>query len=259
MSISSRLTSLDSEILRLQNILARNGVASGDLLDMVVGVNDGTKEEDNTIEKQKSKLDSPSGLGGDSGTADVWTNVAFTVDAKKDDHKEENHDMSGSFHAEAQRWLPSVTAEPSFVKNNKTVEEFMSSCDVSCSFSAMVVNIKRPWLHAELFQDFDTDIPEGSFLSPGAQTVKRWVETGDDQYNGYERSNYGKFPAYPTAFIVAADTRLSFKSEDSKSQEVMDVLQSDSSAQASFGCWRIGVGAGSKYVVPSQSHTIIVG
>lgn len=219
---------------------------------MIVGVN-----KDSTIEKQKPELPGPGGPGEDSGTADVRTNIAFTVNVKDDDHKQDEHGMSGSFHAEAQTWFTSVKAESSFSKNNKTVDDFMASCNVSGSFSAMVVNIKRPWLHAELFQDFDIDIPKGGFLSPGAKTIKWWVETNDNEYNGYVRTNYGKFPAYPTAFIVAADTRLSFKSTDAKSQEALNVLQTDSSVQASFGCWGISAGAGAKYGLPSQNHYIL--
>ena len=53
----------------------------------------------------------------------------------------------------------------------------------------------------------DIDTPKGTFLSPGARTIKWWVETrtSEDEHNGYVRTNYGKFPANPTAFIVAAN------------------------------------------------------
>ena len=110
----------------------------------------------------------------------------------------------------------------------------------------MVVNIKRPWLHAELFQDFDIDIPKGTFLSPGAKTIKHWIKTGDTDYNGYVRTNYGDFPAYPTALIVAADTNLSFKSSDMSAEEALSILQTGSSVQASFGCWGFGASADGK-------------
>ncbi|KAJ2987717.1 hypothetical protein NUW58_g4349 [Xylaria curta] len=252
-AIKSRLTSLDSEIQRLENRLARHGIASSDLPDMIVGVKKGPTDEDSTIEKQKPELGDPSGPGEDSGMADVWTDVAFTVNMKEDDHKQEEHGMSGSFHASVQSWFYSVKAESSFSKNNKTVNDYMASCNISGSFSAMVVNIKRPWLHAELFQDFDMDTPKGTFLSPGAKTIKWWVETDDNEYNGYIRTNYGKFPAYPTAFIVAADTHLSFKGNESNGREVLNILQTDSSVEANYGCWNIGVSAGAHVKSNDQS------
>jgi hypothetical protein len=243
-SINSRVSSLDGEIKRLQSRLARNSVAGADLPDMITGV---TKDGDKTnLEKAKPDLGDASGPGGEDESADVWTNIAFSVSAKTDDHKQEEQGMSGSFHAEARRWWTSVKAESSFSKNDKKVSDFMASCTVSGSFSAMVVNIKRPWLHAELFQDFDIDIPNDTFLSPGAKTIKHWVDTGDTDFNGYVRTNYGKFPAYPTAFIVAADTNLSFKGNAMQAEQTLSVLQTDSSVQASFGCWGIGVSAGGK-------------
>ncbi|KAM0249527.1 hypothetical protein ACHAQJ_009033 [Trichoderma viride] len=147
-------------------------------------------------------------------------------------------------------------ADSSFSKTtrfDKTISDFMSKCTVSGSFSAIVVSIKRPWLHAELFQNFDIDIPAGTFLSPGAKTIKYWMENGDNEYNGYERTNYGKFPAYPTAFIIAADANLSFKSTQYAAEEALHVLQTDSSVGASFGCWEIGEGAGAKVKTNDKS------
>ncbi|KAF7555599.1 hypothetical protein G7Z17_g2055 [Cylindrodendrum hubeiense] len=245
-SIKSRITSLNSEIQRLEGRLAGNNPP-----DMIVKVEG---DKNSPIQKSKPDTGSAGGSGGgDSGTADVWTDIAFTVSSQTDDHKQEEHGMSGAFHAEAQTWFSSVKAESSFSKNDKLVSDFMSKCTISGSFSAMVVSIKRPWLHAELFQDFDIDIPAGTFLSPGAKTIKYWVENGDNEYNGYVRTNYGKFPAYPTAFIVAADANLSFKGDQTKAEQALSVLQTDSSVEASFGCWGIGGGAGAKVKTNDQS------
>ena len=71
-----------------------------------------------------------------------------------------------------------------------------------------------------MFQDFDIDISEDSKLSPGAEQVKTWVDKGDPEIGAekptdYKRTDYGKFPAYPTAFIVAADTVLEVSAETS--------------------------------------------
>jgi hypothetical protein len=238
-SIKGRMTSLDSEIQRLEGRLTGNNPP-----DIITGV-EGSKEEGMTVVKSKPDTGASAG-DSDSGTADVWTKIDFTVSSQTTDHKQEEHGISGAFHAEAQTWFASVKAESSFSKNNKEISDFMSSSTVSGSFSAMVVSIKRPWLHAELFQDFDIDIPAGTFLSPGAKAIKYWVESGDNEFGKYVRTNYGKFPAYPTAFIVAADANLSFMSKEMSATQALDVLQTDSSVEASFGCWGIGGGAGAK-------------
>ncbi|KAK7397531.1 hypothetical protein QQX98_013101 [Neonectria punicea] len=82
-----------------------------------------------------------------------------------------------------------------------------------------------------LFQDFDIDIPAGTFLSPGAKTIKYWVENGDNEYNGYVRTNYEKFPAYPTAFIVTADVNLSFKGTQSAAEQALHKRALDAGAK----------------------------
>lgn len=111
----------------------------------------------------------------------------------------------------------------------------MSECSVDGSFSAMLVTIRQPWLHADLFQDFDIDTSDDVKLSPGAAQIKNWIEKGDNETGVNKLTDYGKFPAYPTSFIVAADTVLELKSTESKSREMMLALSTDSSVKASFG------------------------
>ncbi|RGP77961.1 hypothetical protein FLONG3_3918 [Fusarium longipes] len=243
-SIKGRMTSLDSEVQRLERRLSGNNPP-----DMIVGV-----DGDSNGPLIKTKPDTGGSAGDDdAGTADVWTDISFTVNSQTTDRTVEDHSVSGSFHAEAQSWFSSVKAESTFSKHNVEVSDFMAKCNVSGSFSAMVVSIKRPWLHAELFQDFDIDIPAGTFLSPGAKAVKYWVESGDNVFENYKRTNYGKFPAYPTAFIVAADANLSFKGDETAAKNVLNTLQTDSSVEATFGCWGIGGGAGAKVKTDDKS------
>ncbi|KAM0244473.1 hypothetical protein ACHAQJ_010754, partial [Trichoderma viride] len=88
-SIKSRIMSLNLEIQRLEGCLAGNNPP-----DMIVGI-----EGDRNGAIEKSKPDTGSSAGGsgrgDSGTANVWSDIAFTVSAQTDDHKQEEHGMSG--------------------------------------------------------------------------------------------------------------------------------------------------------------------
>lgn len=140
-----------------------------------------------------------------------------------------------------------MQADSSFSKSSKHLTKTMSECSVDGSFSAMLVTIRRPWLHAEIFDDFDLDTPQDIIkLSPGARKMKQWVETGDDETGKDKKSEYGKFPAYPTSFIVASDTVLEFRSTATKSQEMMKALSTDSSVKASYGPWGLSGGAALK-------------
>ncbi|KAF5637867.1 hypothetical protein F52700_4569 [Fusarium sp. NRRL 52700] len=84
----------------------------------------------------------------------------------------------------------------------------MASCDVVISLSALVVDIYRPWLHSELFSNTDLDAPRGVKVSPGPSRIHEMIKDQED-----EQSGEWAFPAYPTSFIIAADTTIEFIGE----------------------------------------------
>jgi hypothetical protein len=82
----------------------------------------------------------------------------------------------------------------------------MTACDVSVSFCALVVNINRPCLYGELFSDIGLELADGVKLSAGPLALQTMV---DGQLTGH-LAMFSQFPAYPTSFIVAADTTVEF-------------------------------------------------
>ena len=103
--------------------------------------------------------------------------------------------------------------------------ESMSNLDVEISMSCLVVDIDRPWLHAELFTDAELD--SGGFdISPGEADLKRMYESGQ-----VPDGKFQQFTSFPTAFVVAADIELS----------VSDFLSLDTSLEPmpALGCFSI--------------------
>ncbi|KAJ3542808.1 hypothetical protein NM208_g3894 [Fusarium decemcellulare] len=211
-SIAGQLTSINDEISDLQGKLSTSGIGGPtEAPSVILGVDNNNNLVKEGYESQKSQLNQDSSTAEEE-SADVWTKVAFSVGSKSDKVSVKESNLSASANVSVGNWFASVQANTSFSVSSKEVQSKMSSCTVDGSFSAMVVNIKRPWLHSDLFQDFDVDIPVDTKLSPGAHQIKEWVENGDSGTGVNKRTEYGKFPAYPTAFIVAADTVLEFKS-----------------------------------------------
>lgn len=205
-AIKGHLNSLDSDINAAQAQLGSTSAGLANAPNAIIGV-----AGDKALIRASDDASAQSGsatvaLGEES--ADVWTKIAFTVGSESSSSSTRESNISGSANLEVGRWWARVKASSSFSSSSKKVESTMSSCRVEGSFSAMVVNIKRPWLHSDLFQDFDIDISENTKLSPGAEQIKTWVDKGDTETGPDRRTDYGKFPAYPTAFIVAADTVL---------------------------------------------------
>lgn len=100
----------------------------------------------------------------------------------------------------------------------------MASCDVSVTFDALVVNINRPWLYTELFNDYELDVADNIMLSPGAERLKNLMtaqaaaaQPGLDVGSAnptvlQELAQYNTFPSFPTSFIVAANTTIEVRS-----------------------------------------------
>ena len=209
-AISGHLKSLESDISTTQEQLFSTTAGLGDAPSTIIGVTDNKaliRTSGDTAEKPESAT-----TASTEESADAWTKVAFSVGSTSSSSSTQESNISGSASLEVGRWWTSVKASTSFSSSSKKVESAMASCRVEGSFSAIVVNIKRPWLHGDLFQDFDIDISNDSKLSPGAEQIKTWVDKGDPggipAVGAEKRTDYGKFPAYPTAFIVAADTVL---------------------------------------------------
>ncbi|KAF5582969.1 hypothetical protein FPANT_8304 [Fusarium pseudoanthophilum] len=91
----------------------------------------------------------------------------------------------------------------------------MASCDVTISFSALVVNISRPWLHSELFSDTDLEVQRGVKVSPGPSRIHEMLEAQEEEW-GSEWA----FPAYPISFLIAANTTIELKGQTKAVEEV---------------------------------------
>ncbi|KAJ4257791.1 hypothetical protein NW757_003417 [Fusarium falciforme] len=172
--------------------------------------------------------------------------IAFTIEAKSESPSTRERATTAGIDLNVGGWFASVHADSSVSSASKKAQKDLSECTVDGSFSAILVTIRRPLLHADLFQDFDIDTPDDVKLSPGAAKIKTWIERGDDDSVTDKLADYGKFPAYPTSFIVTADTVLEFKSTESKSEELMSHLSTDSSIKANYGPWGLGGGASLK-------------
>ncbi|KAG5750677.1 hypothetical protein H9Q70_006691 [Fusarium xylarioides] len=70
-------------------------------------------EEGFSVVKSKSETDDSAGRSN-SGAADVWTKIAFTVTSEIIHHKQDEHGISEAFNSSAQSWFASVKAKSIF-------------------------------------------------------------------------------------------------------------------------------------------------
>ncbi|KAL6798483.1 hypothetical protein J3E68DRAFT_449402 [Trichoderma sp. SZMC 28012] len=177
---------------------------------------------------------------------DPWTKISCKVSAKSD-NKVTNTSQSASAIAAKAGWgFFSASASASHSDSSSEAMQQMSNLDVEVSMSCMVVEIERPWLHAELFADAELD--SGTFeISPGEAVLKAAFE-GEKNLEG----KYQQFSSYPTAFVVAADVELSFSGDTTKLESAVSASSTSANLSVGYGPFAL---SGSHSSSKSKSRT----
>lgn len=152
--------------------------------------------------------------------SDPWVSISASFSASDQKSTANTSSWGMSVGGGAGWGLWSVGGSYAHDESKSSSTSDMASCDVSVTFDALVVNVARPWLYAELFNDFELDVADNIYLSPGAQDLHRLMaaqslESTDPKDVAKansaivnELAQYNSFPAFPTSFIVAANTTI---------------------------------------------------
>lgn len=122
-------------------------------------------------------------------------------------------------------------------QSSSDMQSDMSSCDVNISFQALVVNIRRPWLYAELFSDNELDTASGIKLSPGPENIQKWMAKPKESIS--DLAKYNMFPAFPTSFIIAANTTIEFHGNTQHIEQHMSSQSNSGSVSVGYGPWSV--------------------
>ena len=167
--------------------------------------------------------------------ADPWTTITFSYSASdlKNNSAESSWGMKVGGSVGYGLW--SVGGSYSHDESHSSMQSDMAACDVSVSFSALVVNVNRPWLYGELFSDIDLELANGVKLSPGPLALQKMI----DSQNLEDIDLYSQFPAYPTAFIVAADTTIEFSGSTKHIEQQFDSHSNSGGLSVGYGPWSV--------------------
>ncbi|KAF4339605.1 hypothetical protein FBEOM_6481 [Fusarium beomiforme] len=169
---------------------------------------------------------------------DPWTKVSCKVASSSSLAETSTSQSASAVCAKAGWGFWSASASASHTES--------SALEVEVSMSCMVVEIERPWLHAELFVDAELD--SGAFkISPGEEALKA-AFNDEKSLDG----PYQQFSSYPSAFVIASDIELSFSGNTTKLESA--VSSSSSSANLSVGYGPFAI-SGSHSSSKSKSRT----
>ncbi|KAH8650430.1 hypothetical protein BGZ61DRAFT_545785 [Ilyonectria robusta] len=164
-----------------------------------------------------------------------WTTITFSYSASDVSNHSKESEWGMKVGGSVGFGLWSVGGSYSHDESHKSMQSDMAACDVSVSFSALVVNINRPWLYGELFSDVDLEVAEGVKLSPGPLLLQQMIK---DQ-KAEDIAMWSQFPSYPTSFIVAADTTIEFRGATKHIEEHFDSHSNSGGASVGYGPWSV--------------------
>ncbi|KAM0555878.1 hypothetical protein ACHAPJ_006280 [Fusarium lateritium] len=166
-------------------------------------------------------------LVGDTRKAKVSRSQSSSVTVSKES-------ASGS-NAQVSTGLWSVGSGASHAQSSTDSATGMSKIDVEITMDCMLVEIERPWLHAELFSGPELDIAQGFDLSPGPEKLKNDIAANkpvDEKYN--------QFCSYPSAFVVASDVELEFTDDISHLESKLEASRTEANVKIGYGPFSIG-------------------
>ncbi|RAL15379.1 uncharacterized protein BO97DRAFT_210257 [Aspergillus homomorphus CBS 101889] len=152
------------------------------------------------------------------GASPPWMHISAKVSKSSFESVEVGQEMVSTF------------ASLGLLDGSKEAMSFILSLEVQVSMDCMLVEISRPWLHAELFADPELDAVDGLPLSPGPEKLHQYV-----QENKTIPAQYAKFPSYNTAFVVACNIELEFSGDTSALESLLDSSDIELSPSLSYG------------------------
>ncbi|KAF5625200.1 hypothetical protein F25303_11408 [Fusarium sp. NRRL 25303] len=240
-------TTIKQELDRLKSLrVAKAGDDTNDATSVPVIVSATAPADDNgepagtTLAARGSEManpvfKSPSDQPPTAQDADPWTNITFSYSASDVKNHSTESEWGMKVGGSVGFGLWSVGGSYAHDESHKSMQSDMAGCDVSISFSALVVNINRPWLFGELFSDVDIEVAKGVKLSPGPILLQKMIK----EQNAADIATWSQFPAYPTSFIVAADTTIEFTGATKHIEEHFDSHSNSGGASVGYGPWSV--------------------
>ncbi|KAK1756581.1 hypothetical protein QBC47DRAFT_299400 [Echria macrotheca] len=191
-------------------------------------------EETKTIAPGQLKID-PELNAPPAQKPSPWTRISAKISRSQATSATVSKTSASSFAAQVSTGLWSVSGGASHSSSSTESATDMSSLDVEISMDCMLVEIQRPWLHAELFSDPELDVADGFDLSPGPEKLQADVANHrpiDDKYE--------QFCSYPSAFVVAADVELEFTGNTSHLESKLEASRTEANLKVGYGPFSFG-------------------
>lgn len=240
--LQSRIANLKRDIQELETQLKEMGSSTAAVMPSAID------EEGKTIDDQELRPNADlSPEKKTSETPSPWTHISAKVSQSSSQSTKVTKEAASSFAARASVGLFSASGGASHTSASSNAMSSMANLDVEISMDCMLVEINRPWLHAELFSDHELDATDGFPLSPGPEKLHEFVRA-----NKAIPAQYAEFPSYSTAFVVACNVELEFSGDTSSLESSLESSSTEANLSVGYGPFAI---SGSHKQSQSRSKT----
>jgi hypothetical protein len=231
--ISNRIKTIEKEIKSLEDQLKNIGTEvpkSGAIVMPPVYDEQGKTIDDKEIVADKE-------LFKHSTTKEKpspWTRITAKVAASQSDSVKTASESSTGGGVGLNVGLWSVSGGGSHSSSKSSSASSMANLDVELSMDCMLVEIDRPWLHAELFSDHELDAAPGFKISPGPAALQKAAESHEQI-----ETDYTQFSSYPNAFVIACNVELEFNGDTSALESQLEASSTEVNASVGWGPFTI--------------------
>lgn len=231
--LESKLKSMGSELVSLPNTIIMPEVYAN-----------GKAVDDHELIANKNLLE-------DSMVKDPspWTRITTKVAVSEFDSLKaaSQSSMSENFCVGWGFWSMGISESNSYPKDEPA--PVMDDLEVEVSMDCMVVDIDRPWLHAELFADHQLNAAPGFTISPGREILREAVEQDVPT-----EIAQGQFCSYPNAFVVASNVELEFKGNTAWLESGLKASATEARASIGWGPFILGSSSNKSSISNSQTR-----
>ncbi|KAL3459170.1 hypothetical protein BJX64DRAFT_291423 [Aspergillus heterothallicus] len=190
--------------------------------------------EGKTIEEYETKRNADLFATSTGGKPSPFTHISAKVSKSSSSSVKVSSETASSFAAKASFGLFSASGGASHTAAAANAMSSMANLEVEVTMDCMLVEIERPWLHAELFSDHELDTTDAFPLSPGPEKLHEYV-----QHNRPIPSEYSEFPSYPTAFVVGCNIELEFSGDTSQLESAIESSSTEANLSVGYGPFAI--------------------
>lgn len=156
-----------------------------------------------------------------------WTKVAYEISQSQDEVTKVIGELASGIAAKASCESRRAFSGTSHTRTSTQIRFSIANLDVEIRVDCMIVEVERPWTHAERFSHHDADV---FLISPGSERLYETV-SGIRAMD----AEYAEFCSSRSAFVIATNVQLEFSGYTTHMENVFSSSSTEANVPVGYG------------------------